>query len=337
MGDEYIITLCIGFVIFVVIVKFLSHYYYYSAPLPMDVNLKRIFGRCAYPDCIRCRRQKEILTRARTRLTYYGENESGEKKGTVSELSVLLKDMQMSYQKLVAREDPYNIENDYADQYPLVLHVKGIQAKPIWTVDEFPGLASLLDMTDKIIPEFQALFDEHSASKSDSKLWKVNDTPNGKWLLCHLIDQGSNTSALERCPVTCKAIQSLPCAMTGNLFSNVAFSVVMPGTTVQPHYGPTNIRLRAHLGLQVPPACHMVVSSNRMEWKEGEILCFDETYLHHVKHDGGPLDSYPRVVLIVDLWHPNLTAEQQKMIDYAFAPEDPVTTVEKGTVVNEVK
>ncbi|KAK7459437.1 hypothetical protein BaRGS_00039005 [Batillaria attramentaria] len=226
MGDEYIITLCIGFVIFVVIVKFLSHYYYYSAPLPTDINLKRLFGSASQ----RCA---------------------------------------TSYQKLIARENPDSLDDDFSDQHPIVLH-------------------------------------------------------------------GSNTSALEKCPVTWKAIQSLPCAMTGNLFSNVAFSVVMPGTTVLPHYGPTNIRLRAHLGLQVPAECHMVVNNTRVEWKEGQIVCFDETFLHHVKHEGTP-ESLPRVILIVDLWHPNLTVEQQKMIDYAFSPEGTVLTAEKGTVVNEVK
>ena len=36
--------------------------------------------------------------------------------------------------------------------------------------------------------------------------------------------------------------------MKGNLFGNVAFSVVESGTTIAPHHGPSNIRIRCHLG-----------------------------------------------------------------------------------------
>ena len=38
------------------------------------------------------------------------------------------------------------------------------------------------------------------------------------------------------------------------------------------------------------------------EWKQGECLIFDDSFEHEVWHDG---DS-DRVVLICDLWHPEL-------------------------------
>ena len=38
------------------------------------------------------------------------------------------------------------------------------------------------------------------------------------------------------------------------------------GTVVWPHTGPTNCRLRMHLGLKVPP-----------DWKNVNITCADET------------------------------------------------------------
>jgi aspartyl/asparaginyl beta-hydroxylase (cupin superfamily) len=43
----------------------------------------------------------------------------------------------------------------------------------------------------------------------------------------------------------------------------------------------------------------------RREWQEGEVLLFDDSFEHEVFHDG----VGPRVVLIVDVWHPQLTAE----------------------------
>ena len=43
----------------------------------------------------------------------------------------------------------------------------------------------------------------------------------------------------------------------------------------------------------------------RREWQEGEVLLFDDSFEHEVFHDG----VGPRVVLIVDVWHPQLAAE----------------------------
>lgn len=35
----------------------------------------------------------------------------------------------------------------------------------------------------------------------------------------------------------------------------VKFSLISPGTTVLPHCGPSNMRLRLHLGLRIPGRC----------------------------------------------------------------------------------
>lgn len=40
------------------------------------------------------------------------------------------------------------------------------------------------------------------------------------------------------------------------------------------------------------------------EWKVGECLIFDDSFEHEVWHDG----STDRVVLICDLWHPDVYA-----------------------------
>ena len=45
-------------------------------------------------------------------------------------------------------------------------------------------------------------------------------------------------------------------------------------------------------------------------WTEGKFIIFDDSFEHEVWHDG---DSF-RLVLIVDLWHPDLTEEQKESI-----------------------
>ena len=85
------------------------------------------------------------------------------------------------------------------------------------------------------------------------------------------------------------------------------FSRLAPGTHLSAHCGPSNFRLRCHLGLVVPPGVRIRVADETREWREGECLIFDDSYEHEVWHDGGA----DRVVLICDLWHPDVDLATQ--------------------------
>ncbi|KAL8576083.1 hypothetical protein ACOMHN_001433 [Nucella lapillus] len=198
--------------------------------------------------------------------------------------------------------------------------MKGIRAQPAWDTDEFPGVDALSASLKEIQKELKELLKSYS-SKSETGYWKVNKTPSGKWGICHLVDQGVQTKAVGVCPATWQTISSLRAAMTDNIFGNVAFSVIEPGTTIKPHFGPSNIRIRCHLGLQVPAGCQLAVGGQTLQWAPGKVLCFDETFLHGVTTttEAKPTTGDARAVLIVDLWHPDLDSEQRRLIDYAFS------------------
>ena len=91
------------------------------------------------------------------------------------------------------------------------------------------------------------------------------------------------------------------------------------GTHVFPHSGPSNLRLRAHLGLDVPEGNTDIsiaaASSSRIrvlneyrDWKDGEMLIFDDSFDHEVWHFGP--QNLTRLILIIDMWHPYLTETQ---------------------------
>jgi aspartate beta-hydroxylase len=46
-------------------------------------------------------------------------------------------------------------------------------------------------------------------------------------------------------------------------------------------------------------------------WQEGEWLIFDDSFEHEVHHNG----TNTRLVLIVDVWHPDLTVKEQNTLD----------------------
>ena len=49
----------------------------------------------------------------------------------------------------------------------------------------------------------------------------------------------------------------------------------------------------------------MRVASEEVEWEEGEVLVFDDSYEHEVWQRA----DADRIVMIVDIWHPTLDDE----------------------------
>jgi aspartate beta-hydroxylase len=90
----------------------------------------------------------------------------------------------------------------------------------------------------------------------------------------------------------------------------VKFSVMSPGIHVWPHVGPTNCRIRTHLGLVVPEGPVIRVMNETRTWKEGEFIIFDDSFEHEVWHEGSEL----RLVLIIDFWHPELTEAEKRRL-----------------------
>jgi aspartyl/asparaginyl beta-hydroxylase (cupin superfamily) len=55
-----------------------------------------------------------------------------------------------------------------------------------------------------------------------------------------------------------------------------------PNTTLRPHTGPTNSRLRLHLPLVVPIGADagLTVGGESHRWEPGQCLVFDDSFVH---------------------------------------------------------
>lgn len=79
--------------------------------------------------------------------------------------------------------------------------------------------------------------------------WKANNLPRGHWWTFYLVNQGTPMALnARRCPRTWRVLGQLRTFIANNVFGNACFSVLSPGSTISEHYGPTNVRLRCHLG-----------------------------------------------------------------------------------------
>ena len=143
----------------------------------------------------------------------------------------------------------------------------------------------------------------------------------GRWELIPLYKGGLlRAEFASRFPETLRVVEALPhCAEGLDGIGQIVFSVLQPGTQIRPHSGSTNLRLRYHLPLTSDPAAYLTVAGEQRSWETGRCLCFDDALEHAVHHDG----VQPRVVLMVDLWRPELSSAQIELLRALLAEEAP--------------
>ena len=93
------------------------------------------------------------------------------------------------------------------------------------------------------------------------------------------------------------------------------FSLLRPRARIAPHTGVQNTRLVCHLPLIVPPGCGFRVGNEIRQWEEGKLLIFDDTIEHEAWNDSGE----DRMVLIFDIWRPELSARERQEVSALFA------------------
>src|SRR5204862_6423626 len=81
-------------------------------------------------------------------------------------------------------------------------------------------------------------------------------------------------------------------------------------------------RWRCQLGSTVPDGnCWLRVGDETRQWHEGQCLVFDD----YLEHEAWNHTGHDRIVLIVDLWHPGLSAVEVRLLEglhayvYAYA------------------
>lgn len=117
-----------------------------------------------------------------------------------------------------------------------------------------------------------------------------------------------------RCPRTIEFLGKVPLPKVENTTPSVLFSLLKAGAHIPPHHGMINTRLICHLPLIVPKGCSFRVGNDIREWREGELLIFDDT----VEHEAWNRGSQPRYVLLFDIWRPELTEEERTLVKAMF-------------------
>ncbi|XP_049556822.1 aspartyl/asparaginyl beta-hydroxylase isoform X4 [Orcinus orca] len=190
-------------------------------------------------------------------------------------------------------------------------NVHGLKAQPWWTPKE-TGYTELVKSLER---NWKLIRDEGLAVMDRAQGLFLPEDENlrekGDWSQFTLWQQGrKNENACKGARKTCSLLDKFP-ETTGCRRGQIKYSVMHPGTHVWPHTGPTNCRLRMHLGLVIPKeGCRIRCANETKTWEEGKVLIFDDSFEHEVWQDATSF----RLIFIVDVWHPELTPHQRRSL-----------------------
>ena len=184
-----------------------------------------------------------------------------------------------------------------------MLHYPGLTSKPWHDSAQFPLARALEAAAEQIALEESAV---------DINAYHPETEPirrTGSWDVLFLYDRGRRHAVnCAACPVTSALIEQH--RTVRDLAGLAYFSRMEPGTRVAPHNGPTNMRLRCHLGIDIPAECGIKVAGEARTWTPGRCIVFDDSFTHEVWNDS----LLARTILVVDLWHPDLSDDEVRLL-----------------------
>lgn len=207
-------------------------------------------------------------------------------------------------------------------QQPSAFYYPYLAQRQFFEREEFDWVEELEAATSAIREEVLALVSEGA----DFRPYVEND-PNRPHRDFHGLNENPDWTALylwrngviveenaKRCPRTMAALEKVPLSNIGSRTPAVLLSRLEPGAHIPPHSGMLNCRLICHLPLIVPDGCWLRVGNEAREWEEGKLLIFDDSMEHEAKNPSDRL----RIVLLFDIWRPEITEEERKAISAIF-------------------
>ena len=198
------------------------------------------------------------------------------------------------YVEALAEQDVAAVRGVYPD----------LESRPWLDPADFPVVSYLESHAEAIREEITGL--ESRFQRESERIGRAGD-----WDVVFFYERGRrHDDVCDACPVTTRGIESHPTMRTAS--GLIYASRMRAGTHIHPHRGPTNLRVRCHLGLTVPDGdCAIRVGDDARPWTAGRCLVFDDFFEHeawnHTEED--------RIVLIVDLWHPGLSAVEVRLLE----------------------
>jgi hypothetical protein len=217
-------------------------------------------------------------------------------------------------------------EKEIYFQKPSAYFFPGLPQAQFYERSDFPWAEAVEAAADDIGAELAALlaadapFKPYLESRKDRPNYDFHGLlDNPDWSTLYLWENGGPVAAnVERCPKTFAAVQRAPLCRITTRAPSILFSLLKGGARIAPHHGMINTRLICHLPLVVPPGCGFRVGNETRTWEPGKLLVFDDT----IEHEAWNESSDDRIILIFDVWRPELSGEERRSVTAMFEAID---------------
>ncbi len=226
-----------------------------------------------------------------------------------------------SLDMLAGRKQPYF-------QQPRAYFFPGLPQVEFFSRSDFPWLAAVEAATDAIRKDCEQIVATGGSGTFVPYMQRPEEGPfnpdaqlidSTDWTACFLWKDGQPVTAhAEACRGTLAALEQVPLFRIPGRSPSILFSRLRPGSHIRPHTGFLNTRLICHLPVIVPEGCALRVGNEVRPWVVGEALVFDDS----IEHEAWNRGTSDRIVLIFDIWRPDLTAEERHLVTELLAALD---------------
>lgn len=198
-------------------------------------------------------------------------------------------------------------------QQPTSFYFPGLPQRPFYEREEFAWAPALEAETATIKAELEALLKSQAeefepyvaadADRSGGTAPNAHLAGDASWSAYHLLKGGQPVAGhAERFPATLAALAEVPMPCIADRAPMALLSLLKPGAHIRPHHGLFNFRLICHLPLIAPPDCMLRAGNRQKQWREGELIIFDDS----MEHEAWNRSDRQRIILLFEIWRPEI-------------------------------
>lgn len=209
------------------------------------------------------------------------------------------------------------------DSQSMVFHYPGLVPTEFFDRSRFGWLDAFEAKTDEIREEFLGVLHSEEGfvpyltyppGSPVNQFAQLNNSPD--WSAYHLKQAGVVVEDhAKACPLTLSLLAQAPQPDQPGRTPAAMFSILKPRTRIPAHVGVSNTRLITHVPLIIPERCGFRVGNTTREWQPGHAWVFDDT----IEHEAWNMSDKMRVILMFDIWHPDLDEGERQLITELMA------------------
>jgi aspartyl/asparaginyl beta-hydroxylase (cupin superfamily) len=218
-------------------------------------------------------------------------------------------------------------------QQPSMFYFPGLPQRAFYERDEFDWLADVEAATPLMQAELRARlaggedFRPYVETRADRPAPNNPLKDDASWGAHYFWNNGAIVDEhAAAAPATMAALARAPIPVIKGRSPMALWSLLKPGTHIQPHHGMLNTRLICHIPLVVNAECALRVGPETRSWEPGKALIFDDSFEHEAWNRG----QETRVILLFEIWRPEICPEERAALTRLFETIDELEPGQAG-------